>query len=213
VALLSTIVGLALLDSLNPTSITASCYLALTGRTTTLEIFVGTVYIIYLACALVLVLSLGSVARDALAGTPAVLTAGMQTAAGSLLLVTAAWAWRRRDRLPRQRELRARSAFALGVIATVMDLPTAVPLIAAAGLLLAAGVGTATQVGLLTLYDAVYVAPLLVILLLHRHFGPAGSPAVLSATRRLGRLAPALSLSVRVAIGFVLGGHGVIALT
>jgi cytochrome c biogenesis protein CcdA len=212
VALLSTILGLALLDSLNPTSITASCYLAITGRTTALEIFVAAVYTTYLAFALTLLWVLGAAARRVLAGTPTSVTAGMQIAAGVLLLMMGVWTWRRRGRLPRHRELGAGSAVALGVMATVLDLPTAVPLIAAAGLILAAALNTLTQLGLLAIYDLVYVAPLLVILLLRRRLGTACSPAVFKVMGRLGRLTPALSSGMRIGIGCMLGGHGIIAL-
>jgi cytochrome c biogenesis protein CcdA len=211
-ALLSTVFGLALIDSLNPTSITAACYLAITGRASALRVFVAGVYVTYLAFALTLTFVLGSAARGALAGTPTATAAGIQVGAGALLLAAGAWTWRRRDRLPPHRELGARSAFGLGVLATVMDLPTALPLLAASALILAAGVDVVAQLGLLAAYDCVYVAPLLAILLLSRRLGAAWPRALLRAVSRLGRLTPALSSGLRIGIGCLLGVHGIAGL-
>ncbi len=211
-ALLSTILALALVDSLNPTSIAAAGYLAITGRARALRIFVASVYLTYLAIALALTLVVGPAARGAVTHAPAAVIGGVQVGAGVAVVAMGVWAWRHRGRSAAHRELRGGSASALGVLATFMDLPTAVPLVAAAGLIVAANLHVGTELVLLLIYDLVYVGPLLAIAVIRFRLGSVSSPTVLRALGRVGQLTPALSSGLRISVGCLLGSHGIMAL-
>lgn len=105
----------------------------------------------------------------------------------------------------------ARPAFALGVAATAMDLPTAAPLFVAAGLMITARLDTGTTLAILLGYDLVYVAPLLAIAGV-RALAVISSRMRRPAFPRVTHLKPALLAGVPITVGCALGGHALAVL-
>ena len=211
-ALLVAILGLAALDSLNPASIAIAAYLRLAGRGRDLTGFVAAAFGCYLAVALVLTLGVGPQVRTALGDAPATVTSGVQILVGALLLAIGLRIWRARQDGTAHPERGRRSGFALGVGATLIDLPTSAPLIVASGLIVAERPGAAAATGLLTVYVAACVGPLLAIALWPRRRSTARSPVLHRTATALARCTPALVAALCVGLGSVLGGQGVVAL-
>ena len=88
----------------------------------------------------------------------------------------------------------------LGAVVTFVDLPTAIPYLAAIALTVRAHPGPFAELGVLALFNAIYVAPLLAIVVADLLLG-AHSHGTLGAARdRIDRWAP-LALCVLCAFG------------
>ena len=198
--------GLALVDSLNPSVIAVTIYLVLTGRDVVRRVlvYVCAVFLFYLTAGLLLVTGLTAVLRrwgDAV-DSPAAYAA--QAAVGAAMLLYGALAPSTGNRPPRERrphDLRLAALFALGLTVSLVEFATALPYLAAIGLIGQAGLSPAAFLPLLVLYNAVMVLPPLVLL-------AATSLAGNDLRSRLDRWRPALTRSVRTTFLTVLAVVG-----
>jgi hypothetical protein len=210
--LLATIVGLALVDSLNPTSVSVAGYLAIASRRSALHVFIATVYATYLAVALVLTLGVGPAVQSVIKGAPNSVIPVLQLGVGVLLVLKGVHTWRAWSARQVDGGLNPRAACVLGVAATAMDLPTATPLIIAAGLIVVANLDVVTQVGLVLIYVLVYVAPLVGMAAVRRGLVSVRVPITARARESVARMKPILFAGMPIAVGCVLGGRGILAL-
>jgi Sap, sulfolipid-1-addressing protein len=209
--LLGAILGLALADSLNPASIAVAGYLRFARGRADVIAFAGAAYVTYLAVAFLLTDAVGPAARIALRDAPASTRSALQVGVGAVLITTGLRTWRHRGRRARP-AASTNSAFALGVAATVMDLPTALPLVAASGLILAAHPGAFAQAGLLNAYVLVCAAPLLAIALIPERLRNRRSPIPFATRIGLTSSLPVLLAGLCIVLGAAAGGEGVLAL-
>jgi cytochrome c biogenesis protein CcdA len=139
----------------------------------------------------------------------------LELAAGVALLVLAGISWIARAHVSRRLENRpqrsARSAFLLGAGIMAVELPTALPYFAALAAIVGSRFGTVTQVTLVLVYNVVFVAPLVAMLVLVTVAGRRGAAIAAAARSMLQRYAPVLLPAALALIGIVLlalGGVG-----
>lgn len=169
-ALLAAVVGIALVDSLNPSLFVAQFYLLTTPRPVPrILAYIAGVLLANFGGGLLVLAGL----RRVLAGALAAVSADVANA-GLLLLGTAVLVfglWYRAQPKPateakRPRSLRAISAFGLGVVVMGNELTTAVPYFVALERITEAGLGLAGNLLALGLYNLVFAAPLFAFLAL-----------------------------------------------
>ena len=123
-----------------------------------------------------------------------------------LALAGVLWLGRARvaRRLGRRPERTGRSAFLLGAGIMAVELPTAFPYFAAVAAIVGSRSGTGTQVLLVLLYNVVFVAPLVALLVVIMATGSRGAELAASARSMLQRSAPVALPAALALIGVVL---------
>ena len=161
------VAGIALADSINPSTIVPALYLAGRHRAGAVGSFAAGVFTVYLAGGLALVLGPGPELIAALRGVGPELEHVIEAVAGVVLLGAAAAAWaRRRSASAGGRWTAAPSghaALALGAGIAAIELPTAFIYFGAISAILASGSGFASRVLLVVVYNLLFVLPVLVI--------------------------------------------------
>jgi cytochrome c biogenesis protein CcdA len=210
VELLPAIVGLAVVDSINPSALLATIALLLRGRQARplVALYVVAVLVTYLAVGLALTLGLGLTPSAVLESDAAYLAQGVLGAA--MLTYAVAAPGRRRGRGPVEpRRLpaagRPAAVFALGVAVTVLELPTALPYLGAVGAITRAELAVAEWLPLLLLYNLIFVVPPLALLAGHLALGDR-------AERLLERLRDRLAGAAREGLLWLLGLVGFLLL-
>jgi cytochrome c biogenesis protein CcdA len=210
VELLPAIVGLAVVDSINPSALLATIALLLRGRPARplVALYVAAVLVTYLAVGLALTLGLGLTPSAVLESDAAYLAQGVLGAA--MLAYAVAAPGRRRGRGPVEpRRLpaagRPAAVFALGVAVTVLELPTALPYLGAVGAITRAELAVAEWLPLLLLYNLIFVVPPLALLAGHLALGDR-------ADRLLERLRDRLAGTAREGLLWLLGLVGFLLL-
>ncbi len=185
------LLGLAVLDAANPGTVLACVLLLLTpaplARTAA---FVAGTYAAYLAGGVLVHVGLADVLRPLL-DRPAV-RAGLLAALAVALVAAGLRLWRtpappRATEVP-ARWLRPPAAAGFGVVWTLSDLPTALPLLVAVERLSAAGTALPWVLPALAVYTLVYVAPLLALLGLAARYGERARGPLDRVRARLARL-------------------------
>jgi cytochrome c biogenesis protein CcdA len=217
------VITIGLVDSLNPTTIAPALYLASRDRPRARVIeFTVAVFAVYLVGGALIALGPGQLLRSVVPHPHRTLRQSGEIAAGVLLIMAAAFLWRRRASLAKrglpQVDSKRRSSLLLGATITAVELPTAFPYFAAIAAIVGSGFGVGRQLGLLILFNVCFVLPLLGILVVLT-VAPNRSEKVLGASRRfLERRWPhilaVLVLLVGIgavllgATGFAASGHG-----
>jgi cytochrome c biogenesis protein CcdA len=207
--LLPAIVGLAVVDSINPSALLATIALLLRGRSARplVAVYLVAVLVTYLAIGLALTLGLGLTPRAVLQSDATYLAQGVLGAA--MLAYAVAAPGRRREpgravprRLPAAR--RPLAVFALGVAVTVLELPTALPYLGAVGAITRAELAVAEWLPLLLLYNLIFVLPPLALLAGHLALGNRADPLLGRLRDRLGGAAREGMLWLLGLVGFFL---------
>lgn len=215
---LGVVLSIGLADSLNPSTSVTGLFLA-SGRAPRRSVleFAGGVFAVFLLAGLVLTLGPGR-AILALVPRPTATTRYiLETVAGAAMLIISATLWRRHGSPDDDRKLanvnRRRPPVLLGAGIAAVELPTAFPYFAAIAAIVGSGVNLAMQVVLVAVYDAAFVLPLLVIVLV---VTAGGDPAVQRLTRARRWLAehwPALLSRLALVAGLFVVTLGVTGLT
>jgi cytochrome c biogenesis protein CcdA len=212
-SVLVAILTLAAVDSVNPASITGAIYLAGSGETARLRMFVLAVFSTYLLLGLALTLGPAAALRSALgAASTTLFRPAVQVAAGGVLVGIGIRSWRqsRFSRPGTAPATRGHSGLTLGVVATLADLPTAGPLLIASALVAGTHANVWAQAAALGLYDLVYVLPLIAVALARRS---GGRPSGATPRRRNGLVARANALAaLSVTVGALIVCEGMLAL-
>ena len=167
--LIVALVGIALVDALNPATIVEASILAASRHPVraVLSYWCGALTV-YFALGLLLSFGPADALADFLADPPAWVSAA-QILLGAGLVALGVFLWRRRSHIAVGRHLteaRPRVAFGLGVAATIADIPTAVPYFAAVTLVASADLGSGQELLALLLYNLIYLSPVLGVLVL-----------------------------------------------
>jgi hypothetical protein len=141
----------------------------------------------------------------------------IELVAGAAALPAAAVLWHARAhfaaRLARTGKTGDRSAWLLGAGIMAVELPTAVPYFAAIAAIVESGHSDTTQIVLLLLYNAAFVAPLILLLVILAVTGARGAQLAARARLQLDLWAPRVAPAALVVASVVLLTLGVIGLT
>jgi cytochrome c biogenesis protein CcdA len=208
---LPALVSLAIIDSINPASITGALFLGGSGRKARLGLFILAVYCTYMVFGVALTLGPAAAVRSALAHSPIMIGPVLDVVVGVALVGAGVRIWRRRATSPalaaRARTFGAGSALSLGVLTTLADLPSAGPLLVASALIAATNAAPWTKVSDLLLYDVVYIVPLLAVAGAQGRMSGAGEPR-LGLSRAVFAWAPVALAGLCVAGGTAIGLQG-----
>jgi cytochrome c biogenesis protein CcdA len=174
--LLPGIVGLAVVDSINPSALLATIVLLLRGRRARplVAVYVVAVLATYFAIRTVLTLGLGLTPEAVIESDALYLVQGVL---GAVMLAYALLAPNRQRKhssaeppsLPTA--TRPMAVFAFGMAVIVLELPTALPYLAAVGALTRADLAVTEWLPLLVLYNLIFVLPPLALLASHVALG------------------------------------------
>jgi cytochrome c biogenesis protein CcdA len=207
--LLPAIVGLAVVDSINPSALLATILLLLRGRGARplVAVYVAAVLVTYFAIGLALTLGLGLTPEALLESDAAYLVQGVLGAAMLAYAVLAPGRVRGQGpAVPRRLPSAGRPAavFALGVAVTVLELPTALPYLGAVGAITRADLAVADWLPLLVAYNLIFVLPPLALLAGHVALGDRAGALLTKLRDRLGGAAREGLLWLLGLVGFAL---------
>jgi cytochrome c biogenesis protein CcdA len=194
VELLPAIVGLAVVDSINPSALLATIVLLLRGRSARPLVAVYLVAVLgtYFTIGLVLTLGLGLTPQAVIESDATYLAQGV-LGAGMLAYAVLAPNRRARPGTVERRRLPAVSrpvtVFALGIAVTFLELPTALPYLGAVGAITRADLAVADWLPLLVLYNLIFVLPPLALLAGHLALGERAEGTLGRLRDRLGGVA------------------------
>lgn len=169
---LVSLVGLALLDSINPSALAVTIYLLLGGGSYVSRVmtYLAAVFATYLGIGVLLMLGLGSV-WEYVDGPGAYVVQGI---IGALLLGYAVLAPEKPRREERSRTPRSRSPgaiFLLGVTITVVEFSSAFPYLGAIAILTNADLTAVRWLPILVGYNLIFVLPPFLLMALYGAFG------------------------------------------
>jgi cytochrome c biogenesis protein CcdA len=183
--LLPAIVGLAVVDSINPSALLATIVLLLRGRPARplVALYVAAILVTYFAVGLALT------PRALVESDAAYLAQGVLGAAMLAYAVLAPGRGRERGpaagpRLPAAG--RPAAVFALGVAVTFLELPTALPYLGAVGAITRADLAVGDWLPLLVTYNLIFVLPPLALLAAHVALGDRAGALLERLRTRLG---------------------------
>jgi hypothetical protein len=198
--LLGLVVLIGILDSLNPSTLAPALYIA-GGQTPhrSLTEFIAGVFVVNLAGGLVLALGPGQAPGFEVRHL-------VELALGIATFVLAVWLWfaRRRvaHRVAGKGDRIDRSSLLVGAGISAAELPTAVPYFAVIAAVVSSGRPVGTQVALIVIFNAVFVGPLLTILIARSLLGARGRALVVrlraGADRAVATAIPAIVLFIAV---------------
>ena len=209
VHLLSLVLLVGVVDSLNPSTVAPALYLA-GGRKAfrSLSGFIVGVFGVNLLGGLLLTLGPGQ-AILAVAPHPGFeVRRLLELALGLATFLVAVGLWLARDHLQQRvsgnQDRIDRSSLLVGAGITAAELPTAVPYFAVIAAVVGSGRPLGAQVALLVVFNATFVAPLVAILVLRVLTGARGRERIASLRARLDRqlahVIPALVLLVAIVL-------------
>jgi cytochrome c biogenesis protein CcdA len=218
IALTLLVASIAIADSINPSTVVPALWLASAPRGRGLTSYTLGVFAAYFAGGLVLVFGPGPALIAALHNIRGPVEHALQAAGGAVAIAFAIALWRSRRNAPSGRRGRRcdsrRSAFALGVGIMAIELPTAFMYFGAITAILAAHPAAGVEVWLLVAYNALFVAPLVVILAIH-HLAAERAERWLVANggrlRRASQLALSGIAGAAGSVFVVLGVSGLLA--
>lgn len=209
-------VGLA--DSLNPTTVGPAVYLAVTPKPVLrVLLFTIGVFAVNLAAGIALTVGPGKVLLGLVPHPQRDVRHAIELVAGVLLLGGAVAVWRGRRKLA-QRELPMTdggggSSLIGGASIAAVEFPTAVPYFAVIAGIVAADASVPQEIGLLALYCAAFVLPLLAIIVVLLVAGERADPWLQKGGAWLQRRWPVVLATVLLLVGSVLtvlGGTGLV---
>ena len=172
------VLGIAVVDSINPSALIVTFFLLTQPRfATKILIYVSAIFLTYFLLGLALMLGL-SVVGTALQSPFAYGLTGVL----GLVLFIYAWIPRKpKTSHPNQRVRGQHPAalFRLGITVTVLELPTALPYLGAISILTTYKWAVEQWLPILALYNLIFVLPPLVLMLVYRTLGNRLEPAAL----------------------------------
>lgn len=202
------VLGLALLDSLNPSALAVTLYLLTQPRPgRTVPAYVAGIFCTYFAAGLLLLLGFGLFLErlgEQLQNPTAYAIQGVLGAGMLIYSLTAdpKRAAQRPQRLPRSLNLGV--VFLLGITITGVELTTALPYLGAIGMLTNAGLAPAQWLLLLLIYNIIFVLPPLLLLGANAVLGERLRPRMERWQARMQKEARELFLWIIAIIGFFL---------
>ncbi len=207
--LLAVVIGIGLVDSMNPATIAPAFYIAAgPGGAKSLAGFIGGVFVTNLAAGLLIALGPGQFLMSFIPHPGLHAKHLLELAAGFVLIALAVVLWLQRHRVAhhvRQGGAQLdRSSFLVGAGIVLVELPTAIPYFAVIAAVIGSGEHWTTQVGLLVVFNVCFVLPLLVALVFRAVAGDRASAWLVRVRGKvdgfLATLAPLLVLAVGLAL-------------
>lgn len=205
--------GIALADSINPTTIGPALYLATVKRPVRrVAEMTAAFFAVNFAAGVFIVAGPGQLLVS-LASKPGPEARHIvELVAGAVLIVVAVVLFLGRTRLIESSvagtNLRAGHTWALGATIATAELPTAFPYFAALAAVIGSGLGLPRQLALVFLFNVVFIAPLLVIIGAVEFGGERAERRLRRAGDWIRRHWPLVFASVALALGLVLAGLG-----
>jgi cytochrome c biogenesis protein CcdA len=210
------VASIALTDSINPSTIIPALWLARSPCSSRLPSYTLGVFAVYLLGGLVLVFGPGPAVIATLHDVRGPVEHAVQAAGGIVVLGFAFAVWRSRghDRAAtaRHRSYTRASAFALGAGIMAVELPTAFMYFGAIAAILGAHPAASLEISLLIVYNALFVAPLVVFLAIRRLAGSQADVWIAAAEARVRRFGVLALTSVAGAGGAALLAVGLAGL-
>ena len=214
-ALLGVVVSVGLADSVNPSTVGPTLYLA-SGRDAGRSLlgFIMGVFAVSAAAGVVLVVGPG---RVLLAHRPNPHTEHLvELWAGVALVAVAAGLWVGRERVARRvvrnEQTVERTSILVGAGIMAVELPTALPYFAVIAAVTSSGRSVTMQVALVLLFNLVFVAPLLAVLAVRQLAGARGRSWLTATRERLDRHADALVPALVLLVAVILVAIGAVGL-
>jgi cytochrome c biogenesis protein CcdA len=203
--LLGLVLVIGVLDSLNPSTIAPALFIAAGERPhRNLAAFIAGVFFVNLAGGLVLALGPGQALLAFVPHPSYQIRRELELALGIVILAVAGWLWLVRHRVASRVSGKGdridRSSLLVGAGISAAELPTAVPYFAVIAAVVASGRPLQTQAALLVVFNLVFVAPLLAILVV-RSVLPESGQRVLEGLR--ARLDESLGVAIPALVGLV----------
>jgi cytochrome c biogenesis protein CcdA len=217
-ALIALVVSIGAADALNPSTLAPALFFAVGphGRRDVVGFTLG-VFAVSLAGGLALTFGPGQALLTRVSKPSPHTVHLIELIAGAAALPAAALLWHARARvaarLARSSQGGERSAWLLGAGIMAVELPTAVPYFAAIAAIVESGHSDSTQILLLLLYNAAFIAPLVLLLVVLALAGARGAQIAARARVKLDLWAPRVAPAALVVASFVLITLGVIGLT
>ena len=166
------VASIAVADSINPSTVVPALWLAAASSAGRLASFAFGVFAVYLAGGLVVLFGPGRLIMSTLHHTHGPFEHVVEAAAGVAALGFAVYLWR--SRTSREIQLSPRvcqtrsSAFALGAGIMAIELPKAFMYFGAISAILAVHPAAPLEVSLLTMYNALFVAPIVALVVVRQ---------------------------------------------
>ncbi len=212
------VASIGLADSVNPSTLLPALWLASSPTGRGLVSFTLGVLTVYLIGGLVLMFGPGPALMHALHHVRGPVEHAVEVGAGIVALGFAVAIWRTHTREPERRwthHITTRtSAFALGAGIMAIELPTAFIYFGAITAILAAHVAIPARVALLLIYNVLFVAPILVLIVIRHVAGSRTDQWIATAEQRLrqvGRVALTGAASAGGAALLLIGVGGLLA--
>lgn len=200
------VLGLALLDTLSPSTLGVSLFVLLSGvrrPARPLLTYLGTVVLFYFVLGCALMFGLGTILSSLshLVDSPAV-GWGMILLGGALFVYS--WVMPTKKRAPRRpASLRTTTMIGLGLATGLLEAGTALPYLGAIGVMGTAGLAVTTWMPMLAAYNLIMVLPPVLLYLGHRIFGERLRP-------RLERWREKVDSGSREALAWIIGIVGLV---
>jgi cytochrome c biogenesis protein CcdA len=218
-ALLIIVVSIAIVDSLNPSTIAPALYLATTYHPRRhVGGFIVGVFVVNLLAGLLIMVGPGQLLLAVIPRPSPTTKHAIEVIAGLIILSLAGILWSRRrffarSNFPTVKKSRAGSSLALGAGIAVIELPTALPYFAAIAAITESGFNLAVRLAMLTVYNVIFVLPLIMILTALEVLGDNASRILGQANRRLQAQWPALLATFGLFVGAVILTLGIVGLS
>jgi cytochrome c biogenesis protein CcdA len=211
--LLAIVIGVGLVDSLNPSTIAPALYLA-TGRdhARSLAGFVAGVFAVNLTLGVILALGPGQIVMDHVPHPSDHAKHLIEVSAGSFLLIVAAALWFKRSSFAEHvtnTDRLQRSSLYLGSGIALVEFPTALPYFAVIAAVVGSGKSIPTEVVLLAIFNLCFVVPLLAIFGLRTFAGPRMQELLTRARTRVDSWLATLVPGIVALIGAALIAVGI----
>lgn len=206
-ALLASIVGIGLVDSINPSLFIAQLYLLTTERPVprVLSYIVGGVLAYFIGGILILT-GVRAIIADWLGQSSPALLYGLQLAAG--LLILGFGLWLKTESQPQEarkpRSLTLTGSFVLGIVVIGNEVTTALPYFVAIEQIAQAEMTLVQNVLVLAVYNVVFSLPLFAFLLIFMLFRKQGTVIIKRINQSIERWMPRIMKWVAIAFGAAL---------
>ncbi len=216
-ALVVLVVSIGIADSLNPSTLGPALLYAV-GRHARRDVaeFTLGVFAVSTLGGLVLLFGPGRLLASRISKPSPHTVHLVELIAGAVVLALACALWLGRAhvtrRLSRMPDRTGRSAFFVGAAIMAVELPTAFPYFAAVAAIVGSRSGTVAQVALVVLYNVVFVAPLVALLVVITAAGARGAELAASARSMLQRYGSVALPAALALIGVVLLALGAVGL-
>ncbi|WP_229498410.1 GAP family protein [Nostoc mirabile] len=205
--LLISLIPLAAVDSLNPTTTALQIYLLITPKPLVRSItFILGIIAGYWTAGLLIALGFSKVIVNVINSADKFIYV-IQFIIGIVLIIigsTLNQSFGKQATIKHPKSLKPMSTFVLGVVATLWDVPTALPYIIAIERIVAAKLNLLKLIGVLGFYNLIFVLPLIVLLWIYIMMGNKSAVLLERINRQMAKWFPKIMQVLMVCFGLLL---------